>query len=120
MALTVKIHEADGISILVLDGRMVFEEDMGSLRKSVKTLIARGETRIALNLEHVLKIDSVGLGVLVAVHNTASTRGVSLRLCNLAPQIKLVLQITKLLSVFEVTESEAEAVRALRGFGAGA
>ena len=55
-------------------------------------------------------IDSARLGVLVAAHCSAKTQGASLLLCHLGSKFQEVLQITKLLTVFEVCDTEAAAV----------
>jgi len=113
MALKVTTHEADGVTVVEPDGHLVFGEDLSALRERVKGLIAEGKRKIVLNMGHVAKIDSMGLGVLVTAYYSASTRGASLRLCNLGRQLKEVLQITKLINVFEVSNTEADAVRSL-------
>ena len=118
MALAATTREEDGVAILTPDGRLIFGEDISALRQTVKDLIAHGKKKIVLNMEHVVKIDSVGLGVLIAVHNTAMTTGTSLRLCNLGKQVKEVLQVTKLINILEVYGTEDDALRAFTGFSA--
>ena len=51
-----------------------------------------------------------GLGTLVAAHHSAKGQGASLRLCHLGTKFQEVLQITKLMTIFEVFNTEAEAV----------
>ena len=58
-------------------------------------------------------IDSSGLGALVAVHSSAKSSGATLRLCNLGSRTNELLQMTRLLTVFEVSDSESDAVRAM-------
>jgi anti-sigma B factor antagonist len=58
----------------------------------------------------VTLIDSSGLGALVSAHSSAKSKGASLRLCNLGSRFKELLQITKLVTVFEVSDTEADAV----------
>jgi anti-sigma B factor antagonist len=55
-------------------------------------------------------IDSGGLGTLVALHTTAHNAGGTIKLANLTKRVGDLLQVTKLLTVFEVFDSEAEAV----------
>jgi len=64
-------------------------------------------------MDNVTFIDSAGLGTLVAAHHSVKTQGASLRLCHLGSKFQEVLQITKLLTVFDVYNSEAEACRQL-------
>ena len=61
-------------------------------------------------MDNIKYIDSTGLGILVAAHCSAKTQGASLRPCHLGSKFQEVLQITKLLTVFEVCDTEAAAV----------
>jgi anti-sigma B factor antagonist len=103
----------DGIVIVDCSGRLVFGEESGSLRDMVKQLLATNK-RIVLNLSGVTYIDSGGLGTLVALYTSARTAGGSVRLANLTKRVGDLLQVTKLLTVFEVYDSEEKAVQAFR------
>jgi anti-sigma B factor antagonist len=101
--------------ILVVDcaGRIVFGEESAELRETVKKLIAQSG-RIVLNLAHVSYIDSGGLGTLVALYTTARNAGGSIKLANLTERVGDLLQVTKLLTVFEVFDNEKGAVESFR------
>src|SRR5713101_2082313 len=102
MALKMTNREVDGVSVVALDGRIVL-----------------GEEKIVLNMNNVTFIDSAGLGTLVASHHSAKTQGAALKLCHLGSKFQEVLQITKLLTVFDVYNKEAEAVGSFsKGAGA--
>jgi len=111
MALKITTHEVDGVTVVALDGHVVLGEETSSLRDKVKALLAEGKKKIVLDMKNVTFIDSAGLGALVGVHHSANTRGASLRLCNLGAKFKELLQITRLLTVFDVYNTEADAVR---------
>lgn len=111
MALKITTRETDGVTVLALDGRLSMGEETNSLRDKVKAFLAEGKSKMVLNMDRTTQIDSVGLGTLVGLHATAKAQNVSLRLSNLGPRLKEILQVTKLLTVFDVFESEAEAVR---------
>ena|SRR5258706_14802379 len=113
MALRMASHEVDGITVLALDGRIVLGEETVALREKVKSLLAEGKKNIVLDLKNVAMIDSSGLGALVAAHSSAKSGGAALRLCNLSSRTDELLQMTRLLTVFEVSNSEADAVRAM-------
>jgi anti-sigma B factor antagonist len=113
MALKITNREVDGVAVLALDGRIVLGEETSALRERVKSLIGEGKKNILLNLGNVTLIDSSGLGALVAAYSSAKSGGASLRLCNLGSRPNELLQITKLYTVFEVSITEADAVRAL-------
>jgi len=110
VALKMTNREVDGVSVVALDGRIVLGEESNALREKVKGLIAAGKKKIVLNMDNITFIDSAGLGTLVAAHHSAKTQGAGLRLCHLGSKFQEVLQITKLLTVFEVYKTEAEAV----------
>jgi anti-sigma B factor antagonist len=110
--MTVKMtnSEVNGVSVMTLDGRIVLGEESNSVREKLKGLIAEGKKKIVLNMADIRYIDSAGLGTLVAAHLSAKTQGVSLRLCHLGRKFHEVLQITKLLTVFDVYDTETAAV----------
>ena len=103
-------REVEGVSVVALDGRIVLGEESNALREKVKSLIAEGKKKIVLNMANVTFIDSAGLGTLVAAHHSAKSQGAALKLAHLGAKFQEVLQITKLLTVFDVYNSEAEAV----------
>ncbi len=90
----------DGITVVDCAGRIVFGEETAELRDRVRTLIAKG--RVILNLADVTYIDSGGLGTLVALYTTARNAGGSIKLARLTQRVGDLLQVTKLLTVFEV------------------
>jgi anti-sigma B factor antagonist len=110
--MTVKMtnSEVDGVSVVALDGRIVLGEESNSLRDKLKSLIAQGKKKIVLNMANIKYIDSAGLGTLIAVHVSAKTQGASVRLCHLGRKFHEVLQITKLLTIFDVYDTQAAAV----------
>jgi anti-sigma B factor antagonist len=111
VALKIANREVDGVAVVALDGRIVLGEESTALREAVKGLLAQGKKKIVLNTDKVTVIDSAGLGTLVGLHSSARTQGASLRLCQLGTRFREVLQITKLLTVFDVYNTEADAVR---------
>lgn len=110
MALKMSQSEVDGVTVVALDGRIVLGEEGNALREKVKALLAEGKKKIVLNVSKVTFVDSAGLGVLVASHHTAKKEGASLRLCHLDNKFQQVLQITKLMTLLGISNTEAEAV----------
>jgi len=101
--------------VLIVDcfGRIVFGEETSELRETVKKLVPQNG-RIILNLAGVNYIDSGGLGTLVALFTTARGAGGSIKLANLTERVGDLLQVTKLLTVFEVYDSEGKALESYR------
>lgn len=111
VALKLNSREVDGVSVVALEGRIVLGEESNSLREKVKSLLAGGKKNIVLNMDNVTYIDSAGLGTLVASHHSAKSQDAALKLSNLGSKFQEVLQVTKLLTVFDVYDSEAAAIR---------
>jgi anti-sigma B factor antagonist len=111
MALKLTNREVEGVTVLALDGRIVLGEETNRLRESVKNLVSEGKKKVVLDMKNVTMIDSSGLGALVAAYSSAKSGGASVRLCNLGAHFNELLQITKLLTVFEVAKTEEDAVR---------
>jgi anti-sigma B factor antagonist len=109
-------REVDSVSLVDLDGRIVLGEESNALREKLKSLIAEGKKKIVLNMADVKYIDSTGLGTLVAAHVSAKTQGASLRLCHLGEKFHEIMQMTKLLTVFDVYDTEAAAVSSFQSF----
>lgn len=111
MALKITNREVEGIAVVKMEGRIVLGEESNALRESVKTLLADNKKKIVLNMDNVTYIDSAGLGTLVASFHSARAQGAVLKLANLGSKFQEVLQVTKLMTVFEVFDSEAAAVQ---------
>jgi anti-sigma B factor antagonist len=114
MQLKVTKRTVDGIVAIECNGRIVFGEESSLLRDEVKKAVADGNKRIVLNLGEVNYIDSGGLGTLVALHTTAHNAGGTIKLANLTKRVGDLLQVTKLLTVFDVHESEYGALESFR------
>ena len=108
-----KLSNRNEHGILVVDcvGRIVFGDESGYLRDTVKQMLLENK-RIVLNLGEISYIDSGGLGTLVALYTSATSAGASIKLANLTKRVGDLLQVTKLLTVFEVYDSEEKALEA--------
>ncbi|MGB8656100.1 MAG: STAS domain-containing protein, partial [Candidatus Acidiferrales bacterium] len=104
-------REIDGVSVLEIEGRIVLGEESNAFREKVKSLLAAGKKKIVLNLSQVSYIDSAGLGTLVATFHSARAQGATLKLANLGSKFQEVLQVTKLMTVFDTYENEAAAIQ---------
>ncbi|HYL13703.1 MAG TPA: STAS domain-containing protein [Terriglobales bacterium] len=113
MQLRLSTRTVDGVMVMDCEGRLVFGEESASLRDSVKNLISQNN-HIVLNLGGVNYIDSGGLGTLVALYTTARNAGGAIKLAALTQRVGDLLQVTKLLTVFEVFDTVEEAVKSFR------
>jgi anti-sigma B factor antagonist len=118
MMLRISTRLLDGVTVVDCSGRIVFGDEAAALRENVKQLLS--ETKhIVLNLGEVNYIDSGGLGTLVGLYTSAKSAGGAIKLANLTQRVGDLLQVTKLLTVFDVYDGEEKAVHAFRR-GAGA
>ena len=102
------------VTVLDLKGKMTLGEGDELLKDKINSLLAAGKKKLLLNLESVPYIDSAGLGEVVRTYTTVSRQGGSLKLLNLTKRIEDLLSITKLLTVFDTFDSEAEAVNSYK------
>jgi anti-sigma B factor antagonist len=107
-------HVVDGVAVVALEGRVVLGEESNALREKVKSLLAAGQKKVVLNMNNVTYIDSSGLGTLVASHTTARSQGASLKISNLGSKFQEILQVTKLVTVFDAYPSEAAAISSFK------
>jgi anti-sigma B factor antagonist len=113
MTLKMSTRILDGILVVDCAGRIVFGEETSLLRDTVKALLAQHKN-LVLNLADVSYIDSGGLGTLVGLYTSARSIGGNLKLANLTQRVGNLLQVTKLLTVFDVFDGEDKAVRSFR------
>lgn len=111
MPLMIKETDSNGVTVVTLSGRIVLGEESLKLRYKLKDLLEKGKNRLVLDLADVGYIDSAGLGTLVAGHTSASNQGASLKLANLTKKFSEQLNITKLVTVFDVYDSVDAAVK---------
>jgi anti-sigma B factor antagonist len=113
MQLKLTTKTKDGVLVVDCIGRIVFGEESTLIRETVKKAISENN-RIVLNLGEISYIDSGGLGTLVGLRTSAQNAGGTIKLTNLTKRVGDLLQVTKLLTVFDVYNSEAEAVESFR------
>jgi anti-sigma B factor antagonist len=102
------------VTVLDLKGKMTLGEGDELLKDKINSLLADGKKKLVLNLEGVPYIDSAGLGEIVRTFTTVSRQGGKLKLLNLTKRIEDLLSITKLLTVFDTFDSEAEAIKSYK------
>ncbi len=98
------------VHVLDISGKITLGEATKTIRRTISDLLENGGKKIILNLNDVNYVDSSGIGELVRTYTTVASEGKELRLLNLTKKIRELLVITKLLTVFQVYESEQAAV----------
>ena len=109
--LEVKERQAGDVTILDMKGAVRMGEGSIALRDAIRRLAGEGKKKVLLNLGGVNYVDSSGIGELIANYTTISRQGGQLKLLNLTDRIQNLLVITKLLTVFDAYDNEAEALK---------
>ena len=109
--LDLKERQAGDVTILDLSGEVRIGDSSVALRDSIRNLADQGKKKVLLNLGGVKYIDSSGIGELIANYTTVKRGGGQLKLLNLTDRVQNLLVITKLLTVFDAYEDEAEALK---------
>jgi len=99
------------VTILELDGPLVVDQGETTLKTWVDRIVEEGRVNIVLDLGKVTLLDSAGIGMLVSKYLTAHRRGGRLKLLHLTLRSDYLMHVTKLFTVFEIFESEDEAIR---------
>jgi len=107
-------RQAGDITILDMDGKVTIGEGSVALRTTIRRLLGEGKKKILLNLGRVGYVDSSGIGELVSSYTAVNKEEGSLKLLNLTQKIQDLLAITKLLTVFDVYDSEADALSSFK------
>jgi anti-sigma B factor antagonist len=110
MSLKIAVRETADATILELSGRITLGEGLGELRDSIREALSGARKHLILNLANVSYIDSSGLGQLIGSYATVTDRGGQMKLVSLQKKVVDLMQITKLLTVFETYDSEAAAL----------
>ncbi len=110
----VTTRQRGDVTIIDLNGKITIGSGDIALRNAVHQAIESGTTKVLINLHEVTTIDSSGVGELVSAYTTATNRGIRLKLVNLPDKVADILTVTQLITVFDVYDSEDEAVTAFK------
>jgi anti-sigma B factor antagonist len=110
-SLQISKRNADGVLVLDLKGPITIGEGNIDLHRMIRSLVEQNEKRILLNLGDVTYIDSSGLGELVAGYTSVERNGGEMKMVNLTKRVTELMMITKLLTVFDVFDDEATAIK---------
>jgi anti-sigma B factor antagonist len=114
MTIQASTRVVDGIAIVDISGQLRLGEGTGKLRDVIQQLVGDGYRKILLNLAGVIHIDSSGIGELMMSYTTLRNQGGELKLLNLHKNVRNLLQVTRLYTIFDVHDDQASALRAFR------
>jgi anti-anti-sigma factor len=107
-------RQVGDVTILDLAGRLILDDGFEPLRQTLNRLVGQGHRKVLLNFDAVTYLDSAGVGLIACKYLTLHRHNGELKLCHLHSRSYEVLNITKLLSVFESFSSEAEALKSYK------
>ena len=110
MSVKLTTRQVNEVTVIDVSGRITLGEGSSLLRDELRSLIGSNRRKILLNLADVSYVDSSGIGQLVAAFTTVSSQGGQLKLLNLTKRLKELLQLTRVISIFEVFDDEKKAV----------
>jgi anti-sigma B factor antagonist len=114
MQMQISERDSGAVTVLDLSGKITLGEGDALLKDKLHSLLHQGKKNVLLNLGQVQYVDSAGLGALVSAYTTVTREGGRLKLANITKKLQDLLTITKLLTVFETFDSEAEALRSYK------
>jgi anti-sigma B factor antagonist len=114
VSFTLNTRRLDGVIVIDMAGRLSAGEPVLLLRNTVRRFVEDGSARFVLNLGEVSHIDSSGLGELITCYTTIRNRNGDVKLAKLTAKVKDLLQLTKLVTVFDSYDDEQKAVAALK------
>jgi anti-sigma B factor antagonist len=109
-----KIRDVGDVRVLDLEGKITIGTGDVELRQRVEESINAGRNNVLINLAGVSHIDSSGIGEMVGCFTTVTRKGGKMKLLNLTQKIHDILQITQLITVFDVYDSEPEALASFK------
>ncbi len=110
MSMKFESRQVGDVTVLDLSGKITLGEGSVTIRDAVRDVLSGGSTKILLNLADVNYIDSSGIGELVSALTAVKNAGGQLKLLQLTKKVQDLLQITKLYTVFDIFDDEAEAI----------
>lgn len=99
-----------GTAVILMISGDVTMGGANRVSERVRGLLHSGRYHIVLDLARVRYVDSAGLGELVQAYAAVKNRGGALKLLNLSKRLSDLLVVSRLLTVFDSYQTEAEAV----------
>lgn len=111
MNMIAKTRQTGSVTIVDISGRIILGEECTSLGKLMSDLLREGHNKILLNLADVHRIDTAGLAYMVSGLTSIRKHKGDLKLLNPTKDFQTVLELTRLLSLFDIRNDETAAVR---------
>jgi len=111
-----KIEKRKNGDVVILDikGKILFGEGVEDLRQEIQKMVDSGEKKVLMNFADVPYLDSTGLGEVIRCYTTMKKNGGDIKIINLTNNVRDLLSVTKLITVFETYNNEEEAVKSFK------
>ncbi len=103
-------REVENVTVLALKGKIMIGSGDVALRDAIDEAVGKGNKDILLDLGGVSKMDSSGLGELVAAHNLVTADGGKIKLANIPSKLYNIMGVVQIISVFDVFDDVEEAL----------
>jgi anti-sigma B factor antagonist len=110
-------RQVSGVTVIDVEGDLIVTDNPCAVKESVKAILQRGERRIVLNVARIRRMDSTCLGELIASYTTTAVHGGVLKLAEPDPHLRRLLELTRLNTIIEVLDTEAEAIASFDAAG---
>jgi anti-sigma B factor antagonist len=100
-----------GVVVVEVDGQLIVGNRQ-ELKQKVLDALEEGNKKFLIDFSKTGYIDSSGLGVLVSLSKKIRDEGGDLRLAGLNDDLKTLFELTKLDTLFAITDSATEALAA--------
>ena len=114
MKITTRRDREDGVTIVDLEGKLTIGEGDVQLREEIRDLLDDGVKKILVNMQGVKMMDSSGLGELVRTRASANSVDATIKLLHVEDKVQEVLEMTRLIGVFETFDDEIDAIASFR------
>lgn len=111
-------RQIGSVTVVDVSGRIELGDESAAMRDLIRDLVSQGHKQILLNLGAVDYIDSAGLGSLIGALASVRRQGGEIKLLNLPDKVVGVMQVTRLYTVFDIVNGEAEGVNSFNQFKA--
>jgi anti-sigma B factor antagonist len=108
MKITTRTHQ--DVTILYPEGKITLGDGDQELGEAVRTTLEQGARKLVINFDKVSYLDSSGVGELVGCYTSIKNRGGEMKICGMNTRIFGLIKMTSLHSVFEVKDTEEEAL----------
>jgi anti-sigma B factor antagonist len=112
--MSLDVRTSGDVTILTPKGMLLGGKETDELQAKIKELSEAGNRKLLINLGQTTFLNSVSLGALISGHTNYAKRDAQMKLCAVDKKIRNIFVVTKLSLVFDVHDTEAQAVASFK------